>query len=113
MGYVLSEKDKANPDNEVLTGSPDFKVMPPSCIACCILLLDEQTRYTWWLTCALVVVGGVWWCCLLIVVLVSLMPVVGCGLTCGALRPTSNRRLLFFHVGVSSAIGCSRYILLQ
>jgi len=26
MGYVLSEKDKQNPDNEVLQGSPDFKV---------------------------------------------------------------------------------------
>eukprot|EP00903_Cladosiphon_okamuranus_P019573 g18001.t1 len=26
MGYALSEKDKNNPDNEVLQGSPDFKV---------------------------------------------------------------------------------------
>lgn len=26
MGFVLSEKDKQNPDNEVLQGSPDFKV---------------------------------------------------------------------------------------
>lgn len=26
MGYALSEKDKDNPDNEVLQGSPDFKV---------------------------------------------------------------------------------------
>ena len=32
MGYALSEKDKANPHNEVLTGSPDFKVIP-TCIA--------------------------------------------------------------------------------
>lgn len=28
MGYALSEKDKENPENEVLTGSPDFKVSP-------------------------------------------------------------------------------------
>lgn len=26
MRYALSEKDKENPDNEVLQGSPDFKV---------------------------------------------------------------------------------------
>lgn len=26
MRYALSEKDKENPDNEILQGSPDFKV---------------------------------------------------------------------------------------
>lgn len=41
MGYVLSEKDKANPDNEVLTGSPDFKVIPTSCMIVC-----HRTRST-------------------------------------------------------------------